>query len=320
VSVGRVSVILTVLNERESIRELLEALITQTRRPDEVVVADAGSTDGTRELISEMVESHPEIRLIAKPGNRSVGRNAAIAAATGDVIAATDGGCVPDPDWLEHLIEPVEAGAGFVAGFYRPVGPTLRSTCIGLAMVPVLDEVVPGDFLPSARSVAFLKRVWSQVGGFPTDTEYAEDTLFDQRVIDAGHWPVFAPEATVSWRPPSDYWELARTSFRWGRGDGLVGLRGALYRRLLARYVAPALATVALGVWRPRWAPIAALPLAAQTVHSTRRKYRWVAGWTRFIHLPRAHLTAVFSSLAGYVTGLALSRSGSGSTQQPGSF
>lgn len=299
----RVSVILTVLNERDSMRPLLEALAAQTRPPDEVIVTDAGSIDGTREVVEEMARDHRGIRLIDQPGNRSVGRNAAIKAAIGEVIAATDGGCLPDPQWLERLVEPFASDAAFVAGFYRPQGASLRSTCIGLAMVPVVEEVNPDDFLPSARSVAFLKRAWSEVDGFPTDTEFAEDTLFDERLIAAGYLPVFAPDATVSWRPPSGYCELARTMFRWGRGDGVVGLRGFIYKHQLLRYGVPAMLVVAVGAMRPRLALLAALPLAAQTVRSTRHKYASASGRARYVHIPLAHLVSVYSSLTGYVVG-----------------
>ncbi|MGD8519103.1 MAG: glycosyltransferase, partial [Anaerolineae bacterium] len=48
----KVSVIATVLNERDAIERLLQSFETQTRRPDEVVIADGGSTDGTLAVLS----------------------------------------------------------------------------------------------------------------------------------------------------------------------------------------------------------------------------------------------------------------------------
>ncbi|MFO7742319.1 MAG: glycosyltransferase, partial [Anaerolineae bacterium] len=43
----RISVIATVLNEGKSLPRLLDSLTAQTRQPDEVVICDGGSTDGT---------------------------------------------------------------------------------------------------------------------------------------------------------------------------------------------------------------------------------------------------------------------------------
>ncbi|MEK7323722.1 MAG: glycosyltransferase, partial [Chloroflexota bacterium] len=49
----KVSLILTVLNEGEYIRRLLESVSRQSRLPDEVVVCDGGSTDDTVAVIDE---------------------------------------------------------------------------------------------------------------------------------------------------------------------------------------------------------------------------------------------------------------------------
>ena len=67
----RVSVIATVYNERASIQRLLDSLAAQTRRPDEVVICDGGSTDGTAELVEAYARRQPpplpNLRLIVGP-------------------------------------------------------------------------------------------------------------------------------------------------------------------------------------------------------------------------------------------------------------
>ena len=47
----KVSLIATVLNGAEHIEEFLGSLEAQTRAPDEVVIVDGGSTDGTLQLV-----------------------------------------------------------------------------------------------------------------------------------------------------------------------------------------------------------------------------------------------------------------------------
>ncbi len=49
----QVSVIVTVYNERDSIGRLLASLAEQTRLPDEVVICDGGSNDGTVDVIHD---------------------------------------------------------------------------------------------------------------------------------------------------------------------------------------------------------------------------------------------------------------------------
>src|SRR5512137_2392291 len=102
----KISLIVTVLNEARSLPALLDSVAAQTRPPDEVLICDGGSTDNTIELLR--AERRFPVRVIERPGsNISQGRNAAIAAASGDVIASTDAGVRLDPRWLEKLVEPL---------------------------------------------------------------------------------------------------------------------------------------------------------------------------------------------------------------------
>ena len=60
----------------------LESLETQTRRPDEIIVVDGGSTDRTIHVIRRQASTNPRLRLIEAPGaNIARGRNIAADAA-----------------------------------------------------------------------------------------------------------------------------------------------------------------------------------------------------------------------------------------------
>ena len=60
----RISVVVPVRNEENSIRELLDGLLSQTRAPDEVVITDGGSTDSTALIIESYIERGAPVRLI----------------------------------------------------------------------------------------------------------------------------------------------------------------------------------------------------------------------------------------------------------------
>lgn len=109
----RTSVIATVLNEGPAIERLLESLAGQTRAPDEVVIADGGSSDDTPDRLAAWAESgRLPLRVISVPGaNISAGRNAAILETSGDLIAITDAGVRLDCGWLSALVEPFEQRA-----------------------------------------------------------------------------------------------------------------------------------------------------------------------------------------------------------------
>jgi glycosyltransferase involved in cell wall biosynthesis len=297
-----VSVICTVRNEAGSIGPLVDGLLDGTRQPDEVVIADAGSTDGTREIVAKRAAADGRVQLLDVAGNRSRGRNAAIAAAHGPVIACIDGGCVPEPEWLERLAAPFASGAQWVGGFYRPRG-TVRSVCIGLTMVFVLEEARAPGFIPSARSMAFTKQVWGGVGGFPEHLEVSEDTAFDEALAAAGVPMVFAPDAVVGWSPPRTLHAEFRVLFAWSHSDGRAGIRTWGYQRSIQTLALSALAVVGLAVWDLRLAPLGLVPLAGLMVRQTRYKYRWARGLTKYYWIPVAWAVGLVARSLGFVAG-----------------
>ena len=55
---GTISVILSTYNGKRYLRELMDSLRNQTRQPDEVLVSDDASSDGTVELVRSYIEEY----------------------------------------------------------------------------------------------------------------------------------------------------------------------------------------------------------------------------------------------------------------------
>ena len=220
----RVTVLITVKNEVSNAAATLDALTSQTRRPDEIIIVDGGSTDGTIELVRRYAQAHPQVRLMEAPGaNIARGRNLGTASATSEIIATTDCGCRAEPDWLENLIRPFEQEpeTEFVAGVYKIDPQTLLEQVVGLAtMRGQLDPPHPERFNPSARSMAYTKCLWSRAGGWPEWLCYSEDTLFDQKIRAVGAKWRFAGTAIVNWRPRRSFRAIARQFYNYGTGRG----------------------------------------------------------------------------------------------------
>jgi hypothetical protein len=254
-----VSVIATVYNEGSAIEELLASLAGQSRPPGEVVIVDGGSQDDTlAHLRRAEAESRLPLRVLERPGaNISAGRNAAIAAARGPLIAATDAGVRLEPGWLAALVEPFERPAppDVVSGWFVPSPRSVFEVALAATTLPALGDVNPARFLPSSRSVAFRKPAWEAVGGYPEWLDYCEDLVFDLCLREAGFRFAFAAQAVVHFRPRGNLCAFFHQYYQYARGDGKADLwrhRHAV-RYVTYLVVVPGLLALALG-HTPCWA------------------------------------------------------------------
>jgi glycosyltransferase involved in cell wall biosynthesis len=248
-----VSVIVTVKDEGEAIRALLESLLDQTRRPDEIVICDGGSSDNTLEIIEDYRRWLP-LHLVEAPGsNISQGRNRAIDAATGPLIAVTDAGVILSPVWLEELIRPLEENsAPVVSGWFEADPYTDFEVIMGATVLPERQEIDPAACLPSSRSVAFRKEAWEVVGGYPEWLDYGEDLVFDLALRQKyGPFP-FARWAVAYFRPRGTLRAFARQYYNYARGDGKANLWPRRHAVRYATYVL-ALPGILWLLWREKW-------------------------------------------------------------------
>jgi glycosyltransferase involved in cell wall biosynthesis len=210
------------------VRRLLDSLAAQSRPPDQIVIVDGGSSDDTLEILNQYAAAQVlPLHVISQPGaNISQGRNTAIAAADGPIIAVMDAGVHLTRGWLAALVEPFEQhpDTTAVAGFFVPDAHTPFEVAMGATVLPNRSEIDPATFLPSSRSVAFLKDVWAEVGGYPGWLDYCEDLIFDLEVRDRFGPFTFAPDALVHFRPRSTVRAFFTQYYRYARGDGKANL------------------------------------------------------------------------------------------------
>ncbi|MBK6637143.1 MAG: glycosyltransferase [Rhodocyclaceae bacterium] len=163
----RISLVVLMLNEARTLPNLLSAIKAQTRRPDELIFVDAGSSDGSADLVRQWWarESWPGIgcRVITLPGAYpGAGRNAGVRAAQSEWIAFLDVGIDPDTSWLEQLEQCLEtSGAPGVFG----VCHFMADTAFQCAICALSNG--QGAVHPVVPASLFRKDVFRTVGYFP---------------------------------------------------------------------------------------------------------------------------------------------------------
>jgi polysaccharide pyruvyl transferase CsaB len=230
------TLIATVLNEAENVETWLKAIEAQTRRPDEIIIVDEGSVDGTERMVEHFAKNSPlNIRLFVEEGiNIARGRNFAIIRAQYDVIVVTDVSYGFSVNYLTYLLRPFEMQpeTQVVAGWFEPVSKTRFGNWSEYELVPRLCNINPQKFIPASRSLAFRRSAWREVGGYPEWlTLTGEDTYFSLDLKrNCPHW-AFVPEAVVFWHAPETLRSFWRKLISWSKGDGESGVYSNRYFR-----------------------------------------------------------------------------------------
>jgi glycosyltransferase involved in cell wall biosynthesis len=119
----KLSVVMPVYNERSTLRE---AVLRVLAVPIEIelLCVDDGSNDGSREILAELQDGHPQMRVLLQP--RNLGKGAALRRgfqeATGDFVIVQDADLEYDPAEYPRLLEPLVQGRADVVFGSRFLG------------------------------------------------------------------------------------------------------------------------------------------------------------------------------------------------------
>jgi glycosyltransferase involved in cell wall biosynthesis len=268
-----------VRDEARTIAGLIASIQAQTRRPDEVIIVDGGSTDGTADLVRVLVGEDPTVQVVeagtATPGR---GRNVGRSVARNPWIAFTDAGIELDAGWLEHLVDAAERDptAGVVFGSYEPQITRFLDSCAVGAYVPA-RHAIPSGFVrgPFVASMLVSSDVFDVIQGFP-DLRCAEDHIFFER-LERDLVPVtWEPRAIVRWRTPASLSATYRRFRLYSRQNVLLGRQQYWHYGVARIYLAGA-ATLAIGLAVDRRAvrflPCAAVVRASHSLWKHRHEF-----------------------------------------------
>jgi len=199
--VSGVSVVIPVKDGARYLEELLDAL--ERERPDEVLVVDSGSRDGSPGI----ARAHGVELLEIEPGDFSHGRTRNLAAerTSGELICFLTQDATPCPGWLAAYREAFtladDVGAAYGPHLARPdtspmIARELAEFFAGFATDggPTVQRRGDATFLSNVNA-CYARACWEQIRF--RDVPYSEDQAFGEDLLAAGWSKVYQPAAAV---------------------------------------------------------------------------------------------------------------------------
>jgi succinoglycan biosynthesis protein ExoA len=226
-----VSVLIPVLNEGRHIRETVAAM--QAQRFDgtfELLFADGGSEDRTREILEELADLDPRIRVLENPRRGTAsGLNVCLREARGELVARMDAHTFYEARYLAAGVERLRRGdTDWVSGPAVPCPTGAVSRAVALALASWLGRGGSRKWDADGASAkereldtgvfggVWRREVVLEAGGWDERWPVNQDSEMAARFLMRGSRLVCLPEMAGHYLPRNSLPALARQYFRYG--------------------------------------------------------------------------------------------------------
>lgn len=207
---SKVSCIIPTLNEEKHIESCIESLRNQNFPFEdmEIIVADGGSTDTTRDIVLRLSDKCPNVRLVDNPGKiQSCAFNVGVSESSAPYVLRMDAHVLYSEDYIQRCILYLEndENIGNVGGrciikasedsIMAKANAILNHSRFGIGNSDfrVGDKARETDTVPFG---AFRRETLEIVGGMREDLPRGEDNEFNSRIIRYGYKIWFDPDIT----------------------------------------------------------------------------------------------------------------------------
>lgn len=221
------SVVIPVFNGMGTIGETLESFVDQRIDvPWEVVVADNGSTDGTRDLVRSLVSGFPvPLRLVDASARRGAAyaRNLGVLAAEGDAIGFCDSDDRVGVGWIAAALQGL-VGADAVGGPLRELRTPHRADSPIIRSSVEMSQVTGEPMVIGTGNLVIRRDVFMEIGGFDMSMQGygGEDNEFALRLREAGVEPAVSDELVLYFRRATRVRTMLRKVWSAARAEALI--------------------------------------------------------------------------------------------------
>lgn len=284
-----VSVIIPCRNEIKHISGLLECVVNQDypKNKLEIIIADALSDDGTREVINNYIGKYPYIKLVDNDRKIiPVALNKAINKSKGDILIRLDAHSEYPKNYFSKLVEVIEkTGADDVGAMWdtQPGDTSLKAKAIAMAMSnsfgvgsatyrTSVEQTEPFE-VDTVPFGCYKKSVFEKIGLYDETMLCNEDNDFNDRLRKAGGKILLIPTLKIRYYARENYtklWKMFwRYSFYMPYVNQKLGIRTRLSRYVPSAFALSLIIPTILGTKFKRLNYLSLLSLIAYFIAST---------------------------------------------------
>tara|TARA_Y100001954_G_scaffold198707_1_gene216200 strand:+ start:766 stop:4398 length:3633 start_codon:yes stop_codon:yes gene_type:complete len=176
-----VSVFFPVINAIDSIEKTINSVLNQSYRDFDIVICDFGSTDGTRELLTDVYGENSRIMILQEENiGISAASNICIENASGMYLLQLEEGDQLEPNTIENLLPVIDSSPGNSCVYGNSGNDDLGTSKFN--RIDLLTQM----FLGKPR--LFRKRDWSRVNGFSEEYHLAYNHDFFLKLSEVGEF------------------------------------------------------------------------------------------------------------------------------------
>ena len=253
-----VSILMPVRNEEAYIARSLGAVLAQEYPAElmEVIVSDGMSKDGTRDIVGQIQQKHPNVRLIDNPGLIAPkALNLGTAVAKGEILIRVDGHCEICPDYVINCVRHLlESGVDGVGGSVQTVGETEAAEAVAVAMSSVFGVGNSAFRTTTGRDVladtipfpAYTREIVDRAGPYDEEMVRDQDDEYNYRIRELGGRLLLASNVRSRYYSRANLPSLWRQYFGYGFWKSRVLWKHP--RQMSARQFVPALLVLSLSL------------------------------------------------------------------------
>lgn len=220
----KISILIPAHNEERSIEATVRSCLNQSRKPDQILVVDDGSTDKTPEILASFGNAIDVGTITPATGNKSHAQELGLKHITGDIFIATDGDTILDKDFVKHIEEDFQdPKVVAVAGYVRSKKYNWLTACrafeyaVGQNLHKLAQHNINFLFVIPGAAGAFRTKVFNENVGFEHDT-LTEDLDFTYRLHKNGFKVHYDRRAIVFTQDPMTIRQYVNQMRRWFGG------------------------------------------------------------------------------------------------------